>query len=161
MPQPYRSKSMMINIQIEPSYKSAIPEDFLLRVGNAVLSLEKPDTEVEVTIVLTDDSTLRALNAQHLGIDAPTDVLSFPADEFDPDQQLPYIGDVIISVPRAEEQATAAGHPLENEISLLVVHGILHLLGYDHDTEINKTTMWEKQSKILAKLGIHINKLPE
>ncbi len=152
---------MMINIQIEPPYDNEIEEARLLRVSQAVLEQERGDSEVETTIVLTDDETLRALNAQHLGVDAPTDVLSFPADEFDPDQQMPYIGDVIISVPRAKEQAFAAGHPLENEISLLVVHGILHLLGYDHDLEERKAVMWSKQAEILSNLGIKINQLPE
>jgi len=152
---------MMINIQIEPPYEDVMKEDWILRVSRAALEHDQTDNEVEITIVLTGDETLKSLNAQHLGMDAPTDVLSFPADEFDPDQQMPYIGDVIISVPRAKEQAEAAGHPLENEISLLIVHGILHLLGYDHDSEKRKALMWKKQAEILSKLGIHINQLPE
>lgn len=152
---------MMINIQIEPPYEDVMKEDWILRVSRAALEHAQGENEVETTIVLTGDETLKSLNAQHLGMDAPTDVLSFPADEFDPDQQMPYIGDVIISVPRAKEQAEAAGHPLENEISLLIVHGILHLLGYDHDSEKRKALMWKKQAEILSKLGIHINQLPE
>lgn len=151
----------MINIQIETSYEDLVREDWILRVSSTALEHEQGGNEVETTIVLTGDETLKTLNAQHLGIDAPTDVLSFPADEFDPDQQMPYIGDVIISVPRAKEQAEAAGHPLENEISLLIVHGILHLLGYDHDSEEQKALMWKKQAEILNNLGIHINQLPE
>lgn len=152
---------MMINIQIETPYEDLIKEDWILHVSSTALEHEHEESEVETTIVLTGDETLKTLNAQHLGIDAPTDVLSFPADEFDPDQQMPYIGDVIISVPRAKEQAEAAGHPLENEISLLIVHGILHLLGYDHDSEERKALMWKKQAEILNNLGIHINQLPE
>ncbi len=151
----------MINIQIEPPFDQEIPEEKILQVSQAVLEQEQADNEVETTIVLTDDETLKSLNFQHLGIDAPTDVLSFPANEFDPDQQMPYIGDVVISVPRAKEQAKAAGHPFENEISLLIVHGILHLLGYDHDNEERKALMWKKQAEILSKLDIHINQLPE
>lgn len=152
---------MMINIQIETPYEDLIKENWILHVSSTALEHEQGGNEVETTIVLTGDETLKTLNAQHLGIDAPTDVLSFPADEFDPDQQMPYIGDVIISVPRAKEQAKAAGHPLENEISLLIVHGILHLLGYDHDSEERKALMWKKQAEILNNLGIHINQLPE
>ncbi len=152
---------MMINIQIEPPYEDVMKEDWILRVSRAALEHAQGENEVETTIVLTGDETLKSLNAQHLGMDAPTDVLSFPADEFDPDQQMPYIGDVIISVPRAKEQAEAAGHPLENEISLLIVHGILHLLGYDHDSEERKALMWKKQAEILSNLGIRINQLPE
>ncbi|GAP10874.1 probable rRNA maturation factor YbeY [Bellilinea caldifistulae] len=152
---------MIINIQIEPLFENEISEDLVSQVGRAVLAQSQAENEVETTIVLTDDETLRELNSQHLGIDAPTDVLSFPADEFDPDEQTTYIGDVVISVPRAREQAKTAGHPLENEISLLVVHGLLHLLGYDHDVEERKALMWEKQAEILTNLGIHINQLPE
>lgn len=152
---------MMINIQIETPYEDLIKEDWIFHVSSTALEHEQGGNEVETTIVLTGDETLKTLNAQHLGIDAPTDVLSFPADEFDPDQQMPYIGDVIISVPQAKQQAKAAGHPLENEISLLIVHGILHLLGYDHDSEERKALMWKKQAEILNNLGIHINQLPE
>lgn len=152
---------MIINIQIQPPFDKDIPEDLVSRVGHAVLMQRPADSLLETTIVLADDETLRELNSSHLGIDAPTDVLSFPADEFDPDEQMTYIGDVIISVPRAKEQAKAAGHPLESEISLLIVHGLLHLLGYDHDNDERKAVMWKKQAEILTRLGIHINQLPE
>ena len=70
--------------------------------------------------------------APYLGIDGPTDVLSFPASEMDPETGVHYIGDILISIPRAQAQADAAGHPLEAEVQLLVVHGVLHLLGHDH-----------------------------
>ncbi|MEW6502766.1 MAG: rRNA maturation RNase YbeY [Chloroflexota bacterium] len=152
---------MIINIQFESPYENEVPEELVAKVSRAVLDHTRVKKEVETTIVLAGDETLRELNSLHLGIDAPTDVLSFPADEFDPDEQMTYIGDVIISIPRAKEQARVAGHPLENEISLLIVHGILHLLGYDHDNEERKAVMWKKQAEILTNLGIHINQLPE
>ncbi len=137
----------------------------------ALLTLETaapltPDPEVEltqadVTIVLTDDRYLHELNLDYLGVDAPTDVLSFPASETDPETGLIYLGDIILSIPRAMAQAQAAGHSVEAEAQLLVVHGTLHLLGYDHATDEEKTAMWAEQSKVLEKLGLARIKIQE
>lgn len=88
-----------------------------------------------LAVVIVDDDEIRDLNAQFLGNDEPTDVLSFPDDSDDfveGGESGPYLGDIAISLPTAERQATAAGHPLANEMAHLLVHGILHLCGYDH-----------------------------
>ena len=103
----------------------------------AALKHQKESLKVNISVVLTDNRRLRKLNRDYLGIDAPTDVLSFPASEsdgseIDPETGARYIGDILISIERAGEQATAGGHPLEAELQLLIVHGILHLLGHDH-----------------------------
>jgi len=108
----------------------------------------------DMSIVLTDDAQLRELNREYLGIDAPTDVLSFPSDEEDPETGTPYLGDILISIPRAKQQAEAAGHPVEAEVQLLVVHGTLHLLGHDHAEAEEKAHMWQAQSEVMAKLGL-------
>ncbi len=108
----------------------------------------------DMSIVLTDDAQLRELNREYLGIDAPTDVLSFPSDEEDPETGTPYLGDILISIPRAAQQAQAAGHPVEAEVQLLVVHGTLHLLGHDHAEAAEKARMWQAQSEVMAKLGL-------
>jgi probable rRNA maturation factor len=92
------------------------------------------------------------LNRQYLGVDAPTDVLSFPVGEVDPESEALYLGDILISYPQALAQAEAAGHPVQAELQLLVVHGTLHLLGYDHAEEDEKTLMWKAQDEILARL---------
>ena len=107
-----------------------------------------------ITIVLTDDRQLHELNRDYLDIDSPTDVLSFPALETDPETNEIYLGDILISIPRAAQQAQAAGHPLEAEVQLLVVHGVLHLLGYDHASDEEKTLMWNEQAKVLERLGL-------
>lgn len=107
----------------------------------------------DLTIVLSDDAHLQALNRQFLGIDAPTDVLSFTGGDADPETGVDYLGDVIISYPRARLQASAGGHPLEEELQLLVVHGVLHLLGYDHADEQQKDEMWAVQAQVLESLG--------
>jgi len=110
----------------------------------------------DATIVLTDDDQITDLNRTYLGINSPTDVLSFPSGDKDPETGIVYLGDVIISFPRAEAQAAAGGHPVYAELQLLVVHGMLHLCGYDHAEESDKAVMWEIQQDILKKLNCSI-----
>ena len=117
--------------------------------------------DTDLTIVLTDDAQLRKLNREYLGVDAPTDVLSFPASEADPETGAAYLGDILISVPRAEAQAQAAGHSVEDEVQLLVVHGTLHLLGHDHAEAVEKARMWRAQAEVLGRLGLADMKIQE
>ncbi|NWF63173.1 MAG: rRNA maturation RNase YbeY [Chloroflexi bacterium] len=119
------------------------------------LSALGPDSaHRDLSIVLTDDRQLHELNLDYLGVDAPTDVLSFPAGEIDPETETLYLGDIAISIPRALQQAQNGGHSLEAEVQLLVVHGALHLLGYDHSTDEEKNVMWAEQAKVLERLGL-------
>lgn len=97
----------------------------------------------EISLVLCDDAFIQSLNVRYRGLDRPTDVLSFAQD----DPQV--LGDIIISLPTAARQAEAAGWSLENEIALLGVHGLLHLLGYDDETTAGA---WEMQAKTEAAL---------
>ncbi|HEY9153396.1 MAG TPA: rRNA maturation RNase YbeY [Anaerolineales bacterium] len=120
--------------------------------ANAALTHQSADGDI--TVVLTDDTQLHELNREYLGVDAPTDVLSFPASETDPETGARYLGDILISIPRAGAQAKAASHPLESEIQLLVVHGVLHLLGHDHASAKEKAKMWKAQAEILQSLGL-------
>jgi probable rRNA maturation factor len=106
--------------------------------------------------LIDNDARIQELNKEFLGIDSPTDVLAFPAGHVDPDTGHEYLGDVIISFPQAKNQADQAGHSLSAEINLLVVHGVLHLLGYEHDEPEEKTKMWSAQSHILTNLGVRI-----
>ena len=151
----------MIHIQIEEPFESLLSPEPLERAALAVLMQQGYDLAAELSVVIDSDEKLRQLNRDFLGIDAPTDVLSFPSDEFDPDEQADYIGDIIISYPRALTQAQAAGHPVLNEIQLLVVHGVLHLLGHDHAEPEEKSRMWQAQAEVLSSLGVILNKLPE
>ena len=151
----------MIHIQIEEPFEASIEPELLEKAALAVLQDQSYDLAAELSVVIDSDEKLRQLNRDFLGIDAPTDVLSFPSEEFDPDEQAEYIGDVVISFPRALTQAQAAGHAVVNEIQLLVVHGVLHLLGHDHAEPQEKSKMWQAQSEILASLGVTILKLPE
>ena len=124
---------------------------------NAALSALKHQVapaDADITIVLTDDNQLHELNRQWMGVDAPTDVLSFPSDEIDPEGGNRYLGDILISVQRAAQQAGETGHSVEAEVQLLVVHGVLHLMGHDHAESEEKARMWQAQAEILDGLGL-------
>ncbi|MBN1250006.1 MAG: rRNA maturation RNase YbeY [Anaerolineae bacterium] len=115
----------------------------------------------EVVVVITDDAALEDLNLRFRGTPGPTDVLSFANESRGPFSMgsaefPPYLGDIVISMDRAREQAAAAGVALEAELQLLAVHGTLHLLGYDHADERQKERMWAIQSEILRMLGVSI-----
>lgn len=116
--------------------------------------------EGEVSLSFVDDETIRELNREYRGIDRPTDVLSFPLVEEDaelvPEEADGHLmwGDIIISVPAARRQSEEYGHSLEREIGFLFVHGFLHLLGYDHDTEENEREMFDLQEDILQRAGL-------
>jgi probable rRNA maturation factor len=125
----------------------------LERAAQAVLDLSGVAAG-DLTIALVNDARIQRLNRDFLGQDAPTDVLSFPADQTDPETGRCYLGDVIISYLRAAEQAREGGHSVEAEIQLLVVHGVLHLLGHDHAGMEEKQRMWAAQAELLEHLGI-------
>ena len=131
-------------------------------------ALFQPRAACEWTVRLSDDAELHQLNHQYRGIDRPTDVLSFGGEGFEDGQRVrpgaaagdahaDYLGDIVISVERCASQAAAAGHDSESELALLVIHGTLHLLGYDHDTRACKARMWAVQARALAALGIDIS----
>ena len=116
--------------------------------------------ECELSVTFTDNGKIRILNRDYRGIDRPTDVLSFPMYSFsdgdvpDGDEHV-MLGDLVISVEKAREQAAEYGHSLRREIAFLAVHSVLHLLGYDHETsEDDEKEMFDLQEKIMNALGI-------
>jgi probable rRNA maturation factor len=111
----------------------------------------------ELTLLITDDERLRRLNHQFRNVDAPTDVLAFPANEADPETGKSYLGDIVISYTRAVVQASDHGHSTEDELTLLTIHGVLHLLGYDHGNEDEKKRMWKIQQELLEGMGCKIS----
>jgi len=148
----------MINLQIaeilgDSPIALVRDEDFFLTAAQRALQLAHPEGAAELTLVLTDDNQVHELNRQFREVDAPTDVLSFPLNEVDPDSGNLYLGDIVISIPRAQAQAQTEGHSLEDELRLLIVHGILHLLGYDHADEQGQAAMWAVQADILNQLA--------
>ncbi|NTW12155.1 MAG: rRNA maturation RNase YbeY, partial [Anaerolineales bacterium] len=99
--------------------KTKLPAKLLERAAKAALEHQSASMDSDLTVVLTDDARIQELNRDYLGIDAPTDVLSFPASETDPETGSPYLGDILISLPYAARSAAQAGHPLEAEVQLL------------------------------------------
>jgi probable rRNA maturation factor len=151
----------MIDIFVSDPYVDYVQAQLLEDAAVSVLAYENIPSTSEITVVLDDDAHIQNLNLQFLGIDTPTDVLSFPSDEIDPETENRYLGDIIISYPRAVAQAQAAGHSVESELQLLVVHGTLHLLGYDHAEENEKRNMWEVQRNILTSLGVTLTRFSD
>jgi len=142
-----------IDVQIDSAYVAQVQEAWLARAAMATLRRQGVHEPAGLAIVISGDGTLRRLNRTYRGVDAPTDVLAFgSADE---PFASGYLGDVVISFPQAEVQARRAGHPLEAELQLLVVHGVLHLLGHDHaePSPSGKAEMWSAQAAILHGLG--------
>ena len=110
--------------------------------------------DAELSIVLCDDAFIHPLNRDYRGKDRATDVLSFPqreGEESDPDD--PVLGDIVLSVERAQAQANERGHSLEMELRVLLVHGILHLLGYDHEEDDDAEAMEAEERRILSELS--------
>jgi len=156
----------MINVRIAEPLKFSLNRNddnapgkltidrFLAEVARETLNHAEAPTDIEMTLVVSDDAQLRQLNQDFLGIDSPTDVLAFQVGDIDPDTGSLYLGDVILSYQQAQIQATSAGQPVIDELSLLVVHGVLHLLGYDHDNDENMSAMWKIQNEILRRITL-------
>ncbi len=123
---------------------------------NAALKHENAESRF-LSVVLTTDENIHEYNREYRSVDRPTDVLSFPADEGDDLLTPPdgFLGDIMISIPRAREQAKALGHSTEREILFLTVHGVLHLLGYDHMRPEDEQIMFPVQRSIVE--GIELS----
>ena len=129
----------------------------------ATLDYEGFYNDAEVSVTFTDNEGIRRINSEFRGIDKPTDVLSFPLTDFEggdePPTDEPFIslGDIVISLERAAEQAQEFGHSFERECAFLCVHSMLHLLGYDHvDSEEDDAEMRRRQSEILESMGLGV-----
>lgn len=145
----------MIEIEIDQNFSDQLEISGLQAVADKILAITETSLDSEIGLQIIEDAQMQELNLQYMGINSPTDVLSFPVPFQNPDTGNPYLGDILISYPTAARQAEAAGHPVAEEISLLLVHGILHLLGYDHLTTEDKTAMWDIQDTILTALQIN------
>lgn len=143
----------MINILVADEFKARISLSQIEETAQAVIENQKLEPPIALSVVVENDDTLQNLNRQFREIDSPTDVLSFAAGETDPETGETYLGDIVLSFTKAEEQAKAAGHSLDCEMRLLITHGFLHLLGYDHHTPEEKNRMWSIQDEILKPFG--------
>lgn len=142
------------------TYKQKI---LVRRAIESTLEYEGYQNNAEISVTFTDNKKIQKINNEFRGIDKPTDVLSFPLTEYE-DSDIPFadeldgnLGDIVISLERAEEQAKEFGHSFEREIAFLTVHSMLHLLGYDHvNSEEEELDMRKRQSDILKNMGLNI-----
>ena len=145
-----------IDVQTASRFSGEVDEELLRLVTAEALRREKVEGGVALSLVITDDEAVQELNRQFRDVDAPTDVLAFGSGEegdfVTPLGESAYLGDVVISYPRAVAQAEEYGQSINRELALLAVHGVLHLLGYDHVDEAGRTEMWARQNEVLESL---------
>ena len=115
---------------------------------------EYPNHTFELNIIFCDDETIRSYNREYRGVDRATDVLSFPMFDFGTPELPALLGDIVLSVPRAQAQAEEYGHSFEREMCFLAAHAALHLIGYDHENEDERAQMETRQREVLSALGI-------
>jgi probable rRNA maturation factor len=157
-----RMEMINIDIQVKPQFADQVDAGLIERAVQAVVEAEQVDGELEVSVLVTDDAELHQLNRDYRGVDAPTDVLSF-ADEPDDDgpgfvrpPDLPrYLGDIAISYQRVLSQAAEYGHTPARELAYLTAHGILHLLGYDHELGPEEAAAMRAREEVaMERLGL-------
>ena len=142
--------------------KLSPPEDMeklIEQCTATALAEEEIEDDAEVSVTLVDNERIRGMNAEFREIDRETDVLSFPLGdengfEVDPDTDAILLGDIVISLEKAQSQAEEYGHSFKREVAFLITHSLFHLLGYDHMTENEEKEMFAKQEKVLQQLGI-------
>lgn len=151
-------ETVLSNVQ-EKIIVTAAMNDVLISILNKAAEVLAVDNQAEVSVVLVDDNNIRELNRQYRGLDRSTDVLSFALREGDepevingPEETL--LGDIVISLETAIRQADEYGHSLSRELAFLAVHGMLHLNGYDHETETAEREMRRQEEHILSLAGI-------
>jgi probable rRNA maturation factor len=148
-----------IEIFVEGKFRRVVNEGWIKKIVRQILKAEGVAPPYEVSLVFTDSEMVKRLNWDYRGLDEPTDVLAFymfPQEGADSSFALPpdgvtRLGEVIISYPQAVAQAREQGHSVEKELALLVIHGILHLVGYDHEEPEAESRMREKERELLEK----------
>jgi probable rRNA maturation factor len=147
---------MEINVLVDDSYKEHVDSGWLKKLTEKILSSQKITGRTEVGVAIVSQERIKELNSKYLGENEPTDVLSFPMhpDEapafISPPDGVEHLGEVIISYPQAVKQAEEHDHPVRRELAVLLVHGMLHLLGYDHGEAEEEQQMKEKENNILS-----------
>jgi probable rRNA maturation factor len=148
---------LSVDFSVEDGVDATWDESRISSLVASIVAGELPAIgDYVLSVHLVSDATIRALNSEHRGLDVVTDVLSFPlyAPEFVlPDAEPVELGDVVISYPRAATQADEYGHSIEREVAYLVAHGVLHVLGYDHEEASERERMRRKEEEALQPLG--------
>jgi len=149
---------MEINISIDRGFDGCPTPRWLEGIARRVLEVQGAGTEAEVGLLIATQERIRELNREYLGEDAPTDVLAFSAREeaagqspfIHPPDGLLHLGEVIIAYPQAVIQAAEHRHPVKKELAVLIIHGLLHLLGYDHDEAEGERWMKARETELLG-----------
>jgi len=149
---------MEINISIDEGFAGCPTPRWLEGVARQVLEAEDAGAEAEVSLLIATQERIRELNRDYLGEDAPTDVLAFSAREeaagqspfIHPPDGLLHLGEVIIAYSQAVIQAEEHRHPVKKELAILIIHGLLHLLGYEHDKPERKRRMRAREKELLS-----------
>ena len=148
-----------MDILFENNTNIEVNKELIEKVISESLKYENISNNCEVSVTIVDNEDIHQINLKHRGIDRATDVLSFPLIDFKK-ESLPtdgskiYLGDIIISIERAIEQANEYGHSIDREVGFLTAHSMLHLLGYDHMVENEEKVMFKKQEEILSNLNL-------
>jgi probable rRNA maturation factor len=151
-----------VDVQIDERFAAVADAELIERAVAQTLAAEGIAGTVEVSVLVTDDAALHALNRDYRGVDAPTDVLSFAAEDetsgpafVSPPGTPRYLGDIAISYERVVAQAAEYGHPRERELAYLTAHGVLHLLGYDHERGAeDAAAMRAREEATMDRLGL-------
>ena len=148
---------MSVEFSVEDGLNTNWDEPRIRSLVDTIVSTELPLVRAYlVSLHLVGDDAIRSLNLEHRGKDAATDVLSFPllsGDFVVPPDEPVHLGDVVVSYPRAMAQAAEYGHSVDREVAYLVAHGVLHILGYDHEEEAEQPRMRQKEEEALRPLG--------
>jgi len=146
-----------IGVSINPEFQELVDREWTRKIVRGVLRAEKVPPPCEVSLVITDSGTVQRLNRDYRSVDEPTDVLAFSmsheADFVLPPDNVLRLGEVVISYPRAKEQAREQGHSTGRELALLVIHGMLHLLGYDHEKPGEGKKMRAREKELLENIA--------
>lgn len=152
--------ALFVNVQIYRPFLKFVMPVWIEEASQAAYRMVGKSDNAEVNFTIHHDLFLKKLNKQYRSIDSTTDVLSFENGQIDPETGNLMLGDIAISYEKALAQSLEAGHPVENEIKLLTVHGMLHLLGYDHAELNEKLEMWRVQKRVLEQIHCQLAREP-
>ncbi len=147
---------MEINVLVDEGFEGCPEVGWLRSVAEQVLTVQGAGSDVELGLVITSQERVQQLNKSYRGKDEPTDVLAFymtSADFIEPPDGMRHLGEVIISYPQAVIQAKEHQHSVKKELAILIIHGVLHLLGYDHEESGQERQMRGREADILSQIG--------
>jgi len=152
--------TVLLQVQANFPPPDSIPRQRLTLAVQTVLSMHEVAENAMVSVIIGTDEQMREMNMRYRGLEETTDILSFPSQplpEGVEEEESGYLGDIIIALPYVAARAMDHNHSLHDELLLLLVHGTLHLLGYEHDTQESQAEMWKVQAEALASLNVHID----